>query len=227
MKPHLIAALVATTALSACATAPLETATRATPLELSSQADAATRPAATRPAAMASLKVTSVRVSVPRSLKVSEANRFYPGGDIVWREDPPGDRYAQVQKIVEDAMLKGVHGIEPQPPEDARPVVLDIEVTRFHALSEKARYTVGGVHALQFTMQLRDAETGQPLGEPKFVKADFPALGGDAAVRAELVGLTQKKRITDHLAYVIRQELTSPEGYHVANLGLLGLLNQL
>ena len=50
--------------------------------------------------------------------------------------------------------------------------------------------------------------------------------GGQAAVRAEQAGLTQKKRITEHLANVIRSELTSPEGYHARRLGLIGALNQ-
>ncbi len=215
-KFAMIAALTGALALSACAQAPLETASRNAPAPLETRDDGIA-------AAQASFDVRSVRVTVPRSLKVSEANRFYPGGDIVWREDPPGDRHEQVRKIVEAAMLKGVRAVEP----GRVPVVLDVEVTRFHALTEKARYTTGGVHALQFKMLLRDAETGAPLGEPKFVKADFKGLGGRAAVRAEQAGLTQKVRITDHLANVIRQELTSPEGYHAANLGLMGALNQL
>jgi len=210
----LIAALGAGLALSACAQAPLETASRNAPAPLA-QEDIAP---ATLP-----LEVVSVRVNVPRSLRVSEANRFLPGGDIVWRGDPPGDRHAQVQRIVETAMRKGVENLEG----DGVPVMLDIKVTRFHALTEKARYTVGGVHAIQFNMQLRDPETGAPMGEPHFVKADFKAFGGRAAVRAEQAGLTQKKRITDHLANVIRTELTDPEGYRAANLGLLGALNQL
>lgn len=222
-KFRVIAAVAAGLALSACASAPLETVSRNSPAPLQAQ-DAGKDAAKQQIAPIGSrLKVTSVRVTVPRSLKVSEANRFYPGGDIVWRGDPPGDRYAQVQKIFEDAMLKGVRSIEG----GDVPVMLDVEVTRFHALTEKARYTVGGVHALQFMMQLRDPETGAPLGEPKFVKADFKALGGAAAVRAEQAGQTQKVRITDHLATVIREELTDPEGHHVAHLGLIGALNQM
>lgn len=107
------------------------------------------------------------------------------------------------------------------------PVVLEIEVTRFHALTEKARYTVGGVHALQFHMMLRDARTGEIYGEPKFIKADFKALGGNAAIRAEREGITQKVRITRHLANVIRTELTDPNGYVAQNNGFFGALNQL
>ncbi|WP_397541459.1 DUF6778 family protein [Roseovarius salis] len=219
----LITALTAGLALTACGQAPLETASRNAPAPLPSDAAGTLTQEARSQAETASYDVVDVRVTVPRTLEVSEANRFYPGGDIVWREDPPGDRHAQVRKIVEDAMRKGARASGA----GDVPVVLDVEVTRFHALTEKARYTVGGVHALQFNMQLRDAETGAPLGEPHFVKADFKALGGQAAVRAEQAGLTQKKRITDHLANVIRTELTSPGGYRAANLGLMGALNQL
>ncbi len=42
----------------------------------------------------------------------------------------------------------------------------------------------------------------------KFIKADFDAVGGAAAVAAEARGNTQKVRITQHLAWVIQQELT-------------------
>jgi len=217
-KLGMMTALTGALALSACASAPTDTASRNAPLPLQTREIASQQ---------ASFKVTSVRVSVPETLTVSEANRFYPGGDIVWREDPPGDRRAQVKAIVEAGMMKGIETLAPAQTAGQVPVLLDVEVTRFHALTEKARYTVGGVHALQFKMMLRDPETGAPLGEPKFVKADFKALGGQAAVQAEQAGQTQKVRITDHLARVIRQELTSPVGHRAANLGLMGAINQL
>ena len=52
-------------------------------------------------AATAGYNVTDVVVDVPAELTVSEANRFLPGSDIVWREDPMGDRKAQVKVIME------------------------------------------------------------------------------------------------------------------------------
>ena len=162
-------------------------------------------------------------MTVPETLKVSEANSYYPGGDIVWREDPLGDRYAQVQAIFETAMQQGVSEMG----EGNLPVYLDVQVSRFHALTEKARYTIGGVHALQFTYVLRNPETGEAYGEPKFVKADFKAFGGARAINAERNGITQKVRIVNQLAEVIRTELTSADGYSAANLGLIGAINQL
>ena len=148
---------------------------------------------------------------------------YYPGGDIVWRGDPVGDRHAQVKAIFETAMQQGISRVS----KGAVPVVLDAQVTRFHALSEKARYTVGGVHALQFTIILRNPETLEALGAPRNIKADFKALGGGEAIAAERVGITQKSRITDHLADVIQAELTQSESYKPAKLGLIGAINQM
>ncbi len=209
-KFRMIAALMLGLAVSACGS--VETATRNAPLEAPELAPSPV-----------SFNVQAVRVSVPKSLKVSEANRYYPGGDIVWREDPAGDRHAQVKAIVEAGLTKGITAMQP----GKVPVVMDIEVTRFHALTEKARYTIGGVHAIQFKMQLRNPETGQAYGKPHFVKADFKALGGATAIKAERDGVTQKYRITNHLAKVIQAELTSPEGYQAANNGIIGAINQL
>jgi hypothetical protein len=207
---RIIAALMLGFAVSACGS--VETATRNAPLETPEMTPSPV-----------SFDVQAVRVSVPKSLKVSEANRYYPGGDIVWREDPMGDRHAQVKSIVQEGITRGIGAMEP----GTVPVVMDIEVTRFHALTEKARYTIGGVHAVQFKMQLRNPETGQSYGEPKFVKADFKAFGGARAINAERNGVTQKSRITNQLAKVIKAELTSSEGYQTANTGIIGAINQL
>ncbi|MEL7013603.1 MAG: DUF6778 family protein [Pseudomonadota bacterium] len=211
----LIFGLVAGLALSACAGAPVETTRNVPGTASADQLASAPVPS--------SFNIVSVLVDVPRTLEVSERNRFYPGGDIVWREDPLGDRHAQVQRIVENAMVQGVRQLTP----GTVPAELYIEMTRFHALTEKARYTVGGVHSIQFMMSLRDPQTGELFGEPKFVKADFDALGGQAAVRAEQAGNTQKVRITNHLIGVINAEMTKPGGYVAENLGFFGALNQL
>lgn len=223
IRPVLALGLAAS--LSACASVdrvssnPAEiSATRAAPLSDTFGAAEAT----VAPAAFKSYNVTAINVQVPQTLKVSEANRFYPGGDIVWREDPIGDRYSQVKAIITAGLEQGVANVQGD-----RDVVLDVVLTRFHALTEKARYTVGGVHSIQFTLQIRDAATGEVLEGPRFVKADFDALGGNAAVAAEARGVTQKVRITNQLAYVIQQELTTEKGYIAQELGFMGALNQL
>jgi hypothetical protein len=168
------------------------------------------------------INVAEINVRVSTSLKVSEANRYYPSGDIVWREDPMGNRHAQVAQIMHDAMTAGTQSFT-----GPVPVILDIEVVRFHALSEKARYTIGGVHHVVFMMTLRDGNTGLPLSEPRRVTTDLDAFGGQQALMAEARGLTQKVRISGHLGEVIRQEMSRPEGYVNASLGFYELVNRL
>ncbi len=193
---RILAALAIAGGLSACATAPGETVARAA------------NDAAPQRAVPTELNIASINVTVPRTLEVSELNRYYPGGDIVWRGDPMGDRYAQVEAIFRDAMARGTQGMS-----SGTPAILDIEVKRFHALTEKARYSVGGVHSIAFILTLRDPKTGQALTAPRRIKADLNAYGGQAAISADQRGQTQKVRITDHLARVIRAELSDPGSY--------------
>jgi len=211
-----VLALAMALGLSACAS--IDTASRNAPLN-----GPLTAPETTLAAPVLSdFKVVGVTVNVPYALRVSEANRYYPSGDIVWREDPMGDRHQQVKAIVEAGLKFGTDQLQ-----GTRPVVLKVMVTRFHALTEKARYTVGGVHAIQFYMTVVDAETGETLIPTKFVKADFDGLGGAAAVASEARGMTQKVRITGHLAEVIKAELSRPEGYIEEDTGFMGAINQL
>lgn len=215
MKPvatpiRMAAALALALGVSACASMPNEATTRNAMM------------GAPQRAMPLALDVEKIKVDVPHTLKVSEANRFLPTGDIVWRGDPMGDRYQQVQAIFQTAMTRGTQGMK-----TGLPVELDIEVQRFHALTEKARYFTGGVHALTFTIVLRDPKTGQPLTAPRQIKADLKAYGGSAAIAADQRGETQKVRITDHLAKVIQEELSAPGSYHAENMGLMGLITKL
>ncbi|MHA6261633.1 DUF6778 family protein [Arenibacterium sp. CAU 1754] len=166
--------------------------------------------------------VTAVNVVVPRSLVVSEANSFLPVGDIVWREDIYGDRYEQVGGIMRNAMDKGVAELD-GPVE----VTLDIQVVKFHALTEKARYATGGVHAVSFLMAVKDAQTGELVIPVHNVRADLEAYGGQEALMAVSMGQTQRVRITDHLADVIREELTAPEGHENPDLGVIQAMNRM
>ncbi len=168
----------------------------------------------------ADLKISNVTIRVPETLVVSEENRYYPSGDIVWRGDPPGDRRAQVKAIFEDGIGRGTATLDGSTVYD-----LDIEVLRFHALTEKARYSIGGIHSITFQVTLTDPATGATVGEPRIVQADLPGYGGDEAIAADAQGFTQKFRITNHLANVIVVELTDPEGYSNARLGVLQTIN--
>lgn len=166
--------------------------------------------------------VREINVSVPETLTVSEANSYLPSGDIVWRGDPPGDRHEQVKVIFEDSFARGTSETQGDVP-----VILDVEVLRFHALTEKTRYTVGGVHSIRFRLSIRSFETGMLLEEPREIQADLVGYGGSMAIAADAQGQTQKVRITAHLAHVIDTELTDPDGFENPRLGLVQLLNNI
>lgn len=151
---------------------------------------------------LAKMQVVGAQVRVPRTLKVSEANTYYPVADIVWRGDALGDRHAQVKSIFESSLqaakLKTETGV---------PVLLDIEVTRFHSLTEKTRYSIGGSHSIRFTLRFLNPETRQPVAEPRKIDASFKGFGGARAIAAERNGITQKKRIISQLVQVLRTEM--------------------
>lgn len=169
-----------------------------------------------QPGVAVALNVQEVRVSVPRKLRVSEANVFYPIADIVWRGEVMGDRYQQVGAIVRDGITAGTAGMT-----RGAPVVLNIEVTRFHSLTEKTRYTIGGTHAVNFNLTVTDAETGAVLMGPKLVQTAVKGAGGSQAIFEEQAGRTQRVVIVEHLAQVIRTELGAvrlPDGVPVSQL---------
>ncbi|MBF9061452.1 hypothetical protein HKCCSP123_19915 [Rhodobacterales bacterium HKCCSP123] len=150
--------------------------------------------------------ITGYDVTVPRTLIVSEANSIKPAADIVWREDPMGDRYAQVEAIFDQA-LAGVM----IPREGAStPVTVSIEVMEFHALTERARYTIGGEHEIQFIVTVRHAETGVLLSGPRTVDLTFRGYGGQAAIEAEAAGITQRVRIMERIQAWARAEFPTP-----------------
>ncbi|WP_121629679.1 DUF6778 family protein [Tropicibacter alexandrii] len=161
-----------------------------------------------RTAPAARYKVVDFEIKVPQDLTVSEANMYHPYADIVWREDPYGNRKEQVGKIFQASLERSRDGLE-----GAQEVKVEITVSRFHALTEKARYSVGGRHTIDFLMVVRDARTGAVLQENP-VHLDFHGYGGRKALEAERQGITQKVRITQHLARAIRAELTLPGGWN-------------
>lgn len=149
--------------------------------------------------------VQQINVSVPGKLRVSEANMYYPLADIVWRGEPVGDRHLQVKSIIEEGLTRGTAAMH-----SGRPVALDVEITRFHSLTEKTRYTFGGVHSVKFVLTVRDLQTGLPLDGPRHVTADVKGSGGARAIAEEQMGRTMRVVITEHLADVIARELSMP-----------------
>jgi hypothetical protein len=148
-------------------------------------------------------QVAGVSISVPESLRVSEANVFYPIADIVWRGEPRGERHMQVKNIFAEAVGRATAGMT-----SGRAVLVEVVVTRFHCLTEKTRYTVGGTHSLHFNLTLRDAATGAVIEGPRAIIADVKASGGAIAVAEEAQGLTQRVVVVNRLAEVLRYELT-------------------
>ncbi|MDF1873382.1 DUF6778 family protein [Vannielia sp.] len=193
--------------LAACeATTTQEIATRATPqMEATQPAGSIKENHALR--LTQAYTIRDIEVIVPEDLRVSEANVYYPNADIVWRGDAPGDRHKQVKAIFEEAFKRGSGKLNEGVPADLR-----VEVTRFHSLTEKTRYTFGGVHSVKFRLTVLDPKTGAEL-ESRVVDADLKAYGGAQAVAMEAKGVTQKARLTQHLANVLVNEMSaSPLG---------------
>lgn len=142
-------------------------------------------------------RVTDVTVTVPAELTVSEAKTLVPPADIVWREDPPGDRKAQIAVVMRDGIRRGTTRLR-----GSTPVRLQVEVVRFHALTFEAetRLRDAGVHNLHFYVTVVNARTGQTLAGPVRIEADVPAFSGAQAVQRRLAGETQRSVITNHLA---------------------------
>ena len=151
------------------------------------------------PAPAKDWRVAAVNVSVPSSLTVSEQDTLLPKADILWLEDPRGDRYEQVATIMRDAIRKGASGLG-----GSRPVVLDVTMTRFHAMTWRAEtLSSGGVDDVEFDMVVRDARTSEVIYGPEHIEASFPAMTGSAMASARMRGETQKSQITAHVARTI------------------------
>lgn len=191
----LVAALTLAVGLSACAT--VETSTRNAPLDLPTLQPGEVTAALTR-----DYNVMDVQVVVPASLTATESNSYYPNADIVWRGDLPGDRHQQVADLFEisaaDATAK-MNG--------ADDVYVQIQLVRFHGVTERTRYSVGGVYNMVFDMQVVDPD-GNVIEPLRRIEANLPAPGGQAALRLEQAGQTEKVRVLEYLTFVLDQELS-------------------
>ena len=170
-------------------------------------------PASARPVdltQMAPLTVSGWTITVPQTLMVSEVNSIKPRADIVWHGDPAGDRYAQVQSIMEEAVRRAAGTMN-----GSVPVTLAVDVVRFHALTPRLRYSFPGEHEIEFGLQVANAQTGEVIVPRYVVNATFMGFGGDQAVMAEAMGVTHKVRIIQQVEMRLVQELT---GAPVANI---------
>lgn len=147
-----------------------------------------------------SWRLAEVRVAVPKTLVVSEAKTLLPTADIVWREDPLGDRHAQVGTIIQSAVLRGAQGLR-----GSRPVIIEITVTRFHALTYEAELSKSdwGVHNVDFTARVLDARSGEVIVPGTMIRAETPAYSGQKMKDLRAKGQTQKSIITNHVAATV------------------------
>jgi hypothetical protein len=145
-------------------------------------------------------RLAEVQVDVPRNLTVSESKSLLPNADIVWREDPLGDRYTQVGKIMQAAVLRGAQGLR-----GSRSVVISVTLTRFHALTYEAELSNSdwGVHNVDFIAQVTDARTGEVLVPATKIRAETPAWSGERMREARRKGITQKSMISNHVAATV------------------------
>ncbi len=140
--------------------------------------------------------------SLSADMTVSENDGYYPIADIVWRGDPPGPRKEQIAAMFETAASRAGQVIDGDVP-----VAVDVQLVRFHGVTDRTRYSVGGVYNVVFLMTVRDAASGAVIEPARRIAANLDAPGGNRAVELEQSGQTQKVRVTDFLTTVLRSEL--------------------
>ncbi len=181
-------------ALSVTACGSIETATRNLPLDvppLASDEQVLTR----------NYSVQGMTFAASDELQVSERNSYYPFVDIVWRGDPIGDRRQQIGAIFQTAADRVALTND-----GAIPVVLDIELVRFHGVTERTRFSVGGNYHIVFMMAVRHAETGVLIEPGRKIVGNLSAPGGSAAILADQRGQTEKVRVTDYITQMLKDE---------------------
>lgn len=160
------------------------------------------------PASSKNWHVHHVRIALPSSLTVSEANVFAPDADIVWHGEPLGDRKKQVSQIMFEAVERAATGLK-----GPRPVRIVVQLNQFHAVTPRSvAVAPGAVHNIAYTIMVEDIRTGSRLAGPELINADLEAYVGGAAAVAATQGQTQRVRIIDHLVRVTRGWLgTGPD----------------
>lgn len=203
-----VAGLCAAALLLACS--PAGTASRGSNLSAPAVPDLAAAPLSAP-----QYNVVHFDAVVPSDLLVSEADVYLPRADIVWHGDPVGDRRQQVEAIFEHALALSTFDMS-----QGRPVVVMVQLEKFHGVTPKTRATVGGNFGIRFFLTVLDAETRQAIDGPRLVTADIKASGGVRALREEQRGITQKSVVTNALAGILDHELSQPGQPPAGNLNL-------
>ena len=87
-----------------------------------------------------------------------------PNADVVWRGDPVGDRVGQVAAMFQTATTRNQDRLTGD-----IPVVVDFQRVRFHGVTERTRFSVGGVYNIVFNMSVRNAVIGEIIEEPRLI----------------------------------------------------------
>lgn len=165
-------------------------------------------PAAPAGISAAELRLEGVNVTVPVALTVSmDPQARVPKEDIVWWGEPgtaPVDRRDQVGRIIGEAVTQGLADLG-----GPRGVRAEVEVLRFHALTPRARASCSIIGCLgntniDFTVTLVETATGTVLASSGVIEADPETVQGDEARAADARGETDRGRIIEHVAGVVR-----------------------
>lgn len=155
-----------------------------------------------RPNVARSYDLRGFSFAARQGLTVSEQENYYPSGDVVWRGDPLGPRIAQIGAMFTTAANRNKPVLN-----GSQPINLSVSLVRFHGVTNRTRYSVGGVYNIIFDMQVTDARSGAVLEPTRRVVGNLDAPGGAEAVRLEESGQTQKVRVTDFLTGLLRAQL--------------------
>lgn len=151
--------------------------------------------------------VKAIHVDVPEALEVNRINVVIPQEDIVWYGDGEGDKRVQVAAILKEGLAQGSKELR-----GPVPVVFDVELIRFHALTPKAFHVAPdgtGVESVRFKIEVRDARTNTVLVPEQIVASDGRAL---TAVNGGTLGSGERLRIVNKIAETTRGWLgTGPD----------------
>lgn len=155
-----------------------------------------------RPIMARSYALRGFRFAAAPDLVVSEEESFYPTADVVWRGDPRGPRVEQIGEMFNVAAERNRSVLT-----GSQPVSVDVTLVRFHGVTNRTRFTVGGVYNVIFDMTVRDARTGAVIEPTRRVVGNLDAPGGSRAVQLDESGQTQKVRVTAFLTGLLRAQL--------------------
>ncbi len=155
-----------------------------------------------RPEMERSYRLREFSFAAQPGLNIAESESYYPFADVVWRGDPIGPRIPQIAAMFEEAATRNRAVLDGD-------FAVDVDVTliRFHGVTNRTRYTVGGVYNVIFDLTVRSATSGEVIEPTRRVSGNLDAPGGERAFRLDEAGQTQKVRVTDFLTSLLRAQL--------------------